>query len=148
MTCPVIIVQQPHEMEQALHIRHRVFVEEQNVPPSLEVDEWDEKATHFLAYADGQPAGTGRVRWVRPGILKVERVAVLKERRGSGIGQALMTAMEDYARQRKAARIILHAQVQAQPFYRKLGYVPEGDIFLDADIEHIQMVKPLNPRTQ
>ncbi|OTE89009.1 GNAT family N-acetyltransferase, partial [Escherichia coli] len=32
-------------------------------------------------------------------------------------------------------------QLTAKEFYLKLGYQPEGDVFLDADMPHIKMSK-------
>ena len=39
--------------------------------------------------------------------------------------------------------MVLNSQLRAQPFYASHGYEPEGETFLDADIEHIRMTKAL-----
>ncbi len=44
----------------------------------------------------------------------------------------------DFAR---ATGFVLDAQIQALPFYEKLGYVAEGDVFMDAGIPHLLMRK-------
>ncbi|AQS56384.1 GNAT family N-acetyltransferase [Novibacillus thermophilus] len=125
----------------AFCVRRRVFVEEQRVPMELEIDEYEDEATHFVAYIDGEPVGTARLRWKDHLTVKAERVAVLKPYRGNGVGKLLMQALEEEARRKNATSIQLHAQIQAQQFYERLGYKAYGDLFFDADIEHIAMKK-------
>ncbi len=138
-------VETEKEKEQALAIRYHVFVNEQNVPPEEEIDKWDDIAVHFLASISDQPVGTGRLRWLNSHVGKVERVAVMPKYRGTGVGKAIMTTMEAYARSRGTTEILLYAQTQAAAFYQRLGYQKEGDTFLDAGIEHIAMRKKLIP---
>lgn len=69
------------DLNHAFSIRTKVFVEEQNVPKDLEIDEWEEKAIHFLAWENELPIGTCRLRFVDQFTAKVERVAVLKEKK-------------------------------------------------------------------
>lgn len=125
----------------AFCVRRRVFVEEQRVPMELEIDEYEDEATHFVAYIDGEPVGTARLRWKDHLTAKAERVAVMKPYRGNGIGKLLMQALEEEARRKNATSIQLHAQIQAQQFYERLGYKAYGDLFFDADIKHIAMKK-------
>jgi predicted GNAT family N-acyltransferase len=73
----------------------------------------------------------------------VQRVAVRRDRRGRGIGAALMAAAERYARQRGAAALTLHAQLDSERFYRALGYESEGEPFLEEGIEHVAMRRRL-----
>ncbi|EGK13010.1 GNAT family acetyltransferase [Desmospora sp. 8437] len=132
-----------NELDQVMSIRFQVFVEEQKVPLSLEIDEWEETATHFLARSAGKPAGAARLRFLSDGIGKVERVAVLPSQRGTGMGRALMKAVEEFASDHGVTLIKLHAQIQALPFYRKLGYRTVGEPFIDAGIQHREMEKPI-----
>ena len=60
-----------------------------------------------------------------------------------GIGAALMTALEAEALRRGFAEVRLGAQCAVIPFYERIGYVAIGPIFLDAAIEHREMVKAL-----
>ena len=123
-------------------IRREVFVEEQGVPLHEEMDEHDATATHFLAFDDGEPVGTARLRTLPEGTPKAERVAVRAAHRRTGIGRALMTALEDAARHK--GRIVLNAQVPVIPFYERLGYEAEGPIFDEAGIPHRAMRKRLS----
>lgn len=131
------------EREDALAVRHTVFVEEQGVPEDLEVDEHDPEATHFVAYDDGTPIGAARLRAVDTETVKVERVAVLAERRGEGWGQRLMDCVEGNASRQGFETVKLHSQTHAADFYEMLGYEQVGEEFYEADIPHVEMVKPL-----
>jgi len=133
------------EREDAFAVRREVFVEEQGVPEELEWDEYDEKSRtiHFVAYDDGDPVGAARVRPKSEGVGKVERVATLEERRGEGIGRALMAAVEDAART-EYEKLVLHAQRHAESFYADLDYERVGEEFEEAGIPHVEMEKHLN----
>ncbi|KIV55818.1 GNAT family N-acetyltransferase [Aneurinibacillus migulanus] len=133
------------EKNQALSVRRLVFIEEQNVPENIEVDVHDDENTatiHVLALdGQGEAVGAGRLREYEPGIGKIERVAVLSSCRSHGLGRLLMEKLEAEATENGYHTVKLNAQLQAQPFYERLGYKPEGDTFMDAGIEHIAMVK-------
>lgn len=123
-----------------LRLRWTVFVEEQNVLPSLEIDEHDASgAVHALALLDGVPAGTGRFVVIEPGLARIGRMAVIDDARGNGIGRALLRFLETEARRRGVTRFTLNAQVSARRFYEKAGYQAIGPIFDDADIPHVRM---------
>ncbi|HWD39599.1 MAG TPA: GNAT family N-acetyltransferase [Fimbriimonas sp.] len=133
------------EMEEALSVRRRVFIEEQRVPEPLEIDEHDadpaNNATcrHVLARCDGVAVGTGRLLLAKDenGQVHIGRVAVLADQRRYGIGRAVMEALHDLAREQGFDSITLAAQTHAIGFYERLGYVLRpGEVFLDAGIEH------------
>jgi predicted GNAT family N-acyltransferase len=149
------IVTTPEERAACFMLRMLVFVEEQNVPPEEELDAYDVTALHFLArVTSGLPddptgvIGTARLVEKGEGIGKVGRVAIAAEQRGKGVGAQLMRFIEQIAHERGFSHLVLDAQVDAIPFYEKLGYIAEGDIFLDAGIEHRTMSKSLAPRSE
>ncbi len=118
-------------------VRRIVFIEEQNVPEALELDESDRLCHHVLVTdAHNKPIGTGRIG--SDG--RIGRMAVLKAYRGQGIGSALLAALLDYARQEHYADIYLHAQLSAIPFYEKHGFIVSGEEFMDAGIMHRNMI--------
>jgi len=125
------------DFEACFQIRLEVFVQEQNVPPDEERDEYEETALHFLARQEEKPVGTARVL-LKPGAAKITRVAVKKSARGRGIGAALIRHIEANVTVKK---FMLDAQTQALAFYQSLGYQEEGEEFLEAGIPHFRMVK-------
>ncbi len=136
------------EREAVFAVRMKVFVEEQAVPPEEEIDAYDVTAAHFLARLAADPTSSGIVGTARlldkgHGVGKIGRVAVLREHRGQGVGALLMRCVEQAAQTAGYAELILEAQCHALPFYEKLGYTAEGDIFLDCNIEHRLMRKSL-----
>lgn len=132
-------------LDDALAVRREVFIEEQDVPEHLEVDGKDDEAIHFVAYDGDDPVGAARLREVEPGVGKVERVAVLRPRRGEGIGRAIMAELEATAAERGFEALTLHAQTHVEGFYRDLDYETTSDVFEEAGIEHVEMEKALSP---
>ena len=124
------------EFEKAFNIRRKVFIEEQNVPFEEEKDGLDEEAEHFLLYVGKKTAATCRLR-ILDKTAKIERVACLKEYRGLKLGKIIMEYLMDYIKnQSDAVIMVLGAQCSVVGFYEKLGFIAEGDIFLDAGIKH------------
>lgn len=143
MPVEVRVVEQKEDYENALSVRRVVFVEEQQVPIELEIDNYEEASTHFVAYDDEHlPVGAGRLRskgdWA-----KVERICVLKDRRREHIGEAIMERLEEVARKEGFKRLSLNAQTHAQKFYEKLGYQVTSELFYEAGIPHVEMRKDL-----
>jgi predicted GNAT family N-acyltransferase len=116
-------------------LRRQVFVLEQGVPEALELDDMDAVSLHALACDDNGPVATGRL--LPDG--HIGRMAVRRDARGAGVGSAVLCALMERARQRGDREVVLHAQMAAQDFYARHGFEPEGEVFMDAGIEHIAM---------
>lgn len=124
----------------ALSLRYAVFVDEQAVPVELERDELDAVSLHAIAVApDGSPLGTDRL--LPDG--HIGRMAVSRTARGRGIGGAILEALVGQARLAGHLQVVLSAQCHAQTFYASHGFVAQGDIYDDAGIDHILMVRKL-----
>jgi len=138
MSLQVQKVIHPEDLDKVFAIRKIVFVDEQDCPPELEWEHEDE-SVHFLATQNGQPCGACRWRKTDLGY-KLERFAVLKEFRGSGVGRALIAeALSDLPED--AQYIYLNSQLQATSLYAKFGFASEGEQFEEAGIMHYKMVK-------
>jgi len=124
-------------------VRRRVFVVEQCVSEEDEWDGLDDQCRHFLCLDNDEAVGTARLLVLPDGVAKAQRVAVLRARRGRGIGRALMTALEEAARGAGCREVRLGAQLQALPFYQRLGYHAQGAVFDDAGIPHRHMSREL-----
>ncbi len=122
-----------------LDIRRQVFVDEQGVPPEIEVDGDDPKCWHYLALLDEQPVGAARMKPI-DGAMKLQRIAVLPQARGGGHGVALVLRMIADARALDPGlEVVLASQKSAIAFYEKLGFSAEGAEFMDAGIPHQNM---------
>jgi predicted GNAT family N-acyltransferase len=146
----VVPVQGQGDLLQALAIREVVFIEEQRVPEGIERDAEDAKAYHVLAMLKGHAIGTGRLVMLpqpppdESGIwAQIGRMAVLQANRKGGVGSLLLQALEQEARKRKVAGVLLHAQLIALEFYKKHDYQPVGAVFEEAGMPHLQMQKKL-----
>ncbi|TDG00464.1 GNAT family N-acetyltransferase [Paenibacillus piri] len=143
----IVIATTRDQLQQCLDVRREVFVNEQQVDESLEVDEFDQSpdaCVHVLLLDSGRPVGAGRMRPYEEGAMKLQRIAVLRGQRGTGAGKAVVLALEEAARERGYTGTVLDAQCQAEAFYSKLGYVTVSpEPFLDAGIPHVRMKKRL-----
>lgn len=125
-------------------VRVQVFQIEQGIDPALEFDGNDETAIHILAYLDNQPVGTTRIRYLNNQTAKIERLAVLAEARGQGIGKQLMVKALEVVAQNQIKEVIVHAQAHVKNLYHKLGFKQDGEEFEEAGILHVKMKKSLS----
>jgi predicted GNAT family N-acyltransferase len=116
-------------------IRREVFITEQGFAESEEWDQDDAVSCHALVTLNREPVGTGRLN---PGG-KIGRIAVRAGLRGRGIGTMILRRLLDEACRRGIREPYLHAQVQALPFYEKLGFRREGDVFDEVGVSHVRM---------
>jgi predicted GNAT family N-acyltransferase len=139
----VIAIESPGDMQRAHAIRRRVFIEEQQVPEDIEMDADDAHAFHALAILDGVAVGCGRMVEHGAGEVKIGRMAVLLDKRNTGIGAQILRFLIDRARARGFRKAILHAQLTAEGFYLKEGFTPVGGVFDEAGIAHRAMERQL-----
>jgi predicted GNAT family N-acyltransferase len=130
-------------VEAARELRVRVFVGEQGVDESEELDDLDDDATQIVALDESGVIATCRLRYPQPDVCKLERMVVEARFRKLGVGSRLLAGAEEEARREGAGTMVLNAQRRAEQFYGENGYAPEGETFMDAGIEHIRMTKPL-----
>lgn len=135
----VIRATQEQELKQAFRIREQVFVEEQKVPRDAEYDAFETTANHYLATIDGAPCGAARWRTTEYGV-KLERFAVLPDYRNRQVGaEVLKAVLDDVKAEQNGKKIYLHAQLPAVNFYKRNGFVIEGEMFTGCDIQHYKM---------
>lgn len=121
-------------------VRETVFVHEQQVPLEEEWDALDPLCRHVIARDEaGAPIGTGRLTPER----RIGRMAVLADWRGQGVGDAMLAALMAEARKLGWPAVSLNAQVSAEAFYARHGFIPEGERFMEAGIEHQSMRRAL-----
>ncbi|MDX5363737.1 MAG: GNAT family N-acetyltransferase [Pseudazoarcus pumilus] len=120
-------------------LRIEVFVQEQGVPPEMELDEFDPLSLHAVCEVDGAVIGTGRL--LPDG--HIGRLAVARDWRARGLGGQMLEALVAEAAGRGLHEAVLHAQVQAEAFYARHGFVAEGAVFDEAGIAHRLMRRAL-----
>lgn len=108
----------------------------------------EEESEHYVAIVD-HPTGTKVVGTATlyiseneegQRIGKVQQVCVDPQRQGEGVGRRLMIAMEARGFGELALeQLYCHAQLNALPFYERLGWSVEDEVFLEAGIEHKKM---------
>jgi ElaA protein len=128
-----------------LQLRGIVFVDEQSVPAGLEIDGRDlEGETHHLfGYADGTLLAYARL--LEPDAhdeSHIGRVVVAAAARGGTGGRLVERAIAGCTALWPGLAIRLGAQDHLRGFYGRHGFVPDGDIYDDAGIPHIHMVRP------
>ena len=143
MSLEVKIVDSDLEADAVRLLRIQVFVNEQGVPPEIEVDEFDDTAVHAVAYESGAVVGTGRLILDTSENARIGRMAVEASLRGSGVGSTVLAFLENEARSHGIKQVSLHAQNRVKDFYARYGYREYGGTFLEAGILHIEMKKCL-----
>lgn len=128
------------EMNKSYTIRTRVFCEEQKISKEIEFDNLDHLCSHFLIFDGVKAIGTARVRQKEKSVLKIERVAVLKEFRRLKVGSILIkNVIKHYLNLDYNKSIILHSQVAVADFYKTLSFSAYGNEFYEDGIPHIAM---------
>ena len=138
MGIKVKYVDNEKELNICLSIRRKVFIEEQNIPEAIEMDDISVNAKSICAILNENYVGSARYRETPYGI-KLERFAVLKEHRLCGVGKALVNFIFNNFDQHK--NIYLHAQEPVVGFYDSLGFKKVEDKFHEAGIPHWKMIK-------
>lgn len=132
----------------ALNIRQAVFVEEQGVDATREMDQLDDERIHIVGYIEERPIVTARFYIKRDkgsdiSLLKIERVATLKAYRKQGWGKELIEEIIHYAKEQKIDRLALSSQAYVVKFYQHFGFICVSDAYLDAGIPHYDMTLDL-----
>jgi ElaA protein len=128
-------------MYTVLRLRQQVFVVEQNCA-YLDLDNLDQQATHMLGMRDGDLLAYQRC--LPPGLSYPEsslgRIVVCPAVRGQQLGKELvLRGIEHNLLRWPDSGIRINAQAHLQDFYAALGFVAEGNEYLEDNILHRQM---------
>lgn len=96
----------------------------------------DEDKMHYVGYVDGQPVTTARIDMLAGNRVKIQRVATVASARQHGYAGELIKSIIADGQRSEVAHIELDAQLTALPFYQELGFVPVGEPFEEAGIQH------------
>lgn len=131
------------QLYQVLQLRQRVFAVEQKCA-YLDCDGNDQAAWHLLGYQDGQLVAY--LRAFKPENFRfaeasLGRVITSPSVRGSGLGKELMkTGIEKIHATFSKQPIRISAQAYLQKFYEDFGFQCVGDVYLEDEIPHIEML--------
>jgi predicted GNAT family N-acyltransferase len=126
----------------AYELRRAVFEVEQNVPRPLDRDSFDDNADHVVAIDEaGRCIGTGRIIRLDTRTAQVGRMAVAADRRCTGVGGAMLEALERMVALRGLGELIVHSQLPAEAFHRNRGFVTVGAPFAEQGVLHVLMRK-------
>ena len=124
------------DQDELIKLRTLVFVDEQDVPASIEVDGLDPDCRHVKALIGKHYVGTGRL--LPNGF--IGRMCVIREYRNKGIGKAMLENLIQQAREAGYPQVLLNAQSYAIPFYLKNGFTIDSEEFIEAGILHQRMI--------
>lgn len=135
-------------------IREEIFIVEQECPVEIEYDGLDtpEFSTHVIMFLDQTAMGIARIlrntkNYKNKFAAKYGRVAILKNYRRQGYAGKLVTFCDKFCLENPdffdqiPQLILLHVQNYTRSLYEKLGYVCEGELFMEDFIEHVKAVK-------
>ncbi len=126
-----------------LALRSAVFVVEQRCHYQ-DLDGYDSVCTHLLAYEGESLFGCARI--VPPEVKReqpsIGRYALLPDVRGRGQGRAFFEYAIAQAEVLYPKRsIYIQAQAQLERFYGSMGFVRQGESYMDAGIPHVDMLR-------
>ncbi|GAA1549501.1 GNAT family N-acetyltransferase [Nocardioides humi] len=123
-----------------LRLRVDVFVVEQACPyPELDGRDTEPGTRHLWLAHDGAPVGYLRLLRDPAAVVRIGRVVVAPQVRGTGAAGRLMDAALDEIGDRPS---VLDAQAHLVRFYERYGYTPTGPEYLDDGIPHVPMARP------
>ncbi|MGO1117454.1 GNAT family N-acetyltransferase [Rhodovibrionaceae bacterium A322] len=122
-----------------MKLRQDVFILEQRSFYS-DLDGLDQQARHLLLYLEQDLVGALRLIAEQEGLVKISRVVMARQARGTGLGKVMMQAALEEAEKRWPGRPqYLSSQEVQIPFYQRLGFQAEGDPYDDGGISHRDM---------
>ncbi len=136
----------PQELYAILRLRSEVFVVEQNCV-FLDMDNKDQVAYHLMGYSNDELIATTRLlgKDTAYKLISIGRVVTSPEHRGTGAGRALMEESIKRCYELFGTEDIkIGAQLYLRKFYESFGFQQSSDMYLEDDIEHIEMIKQVD----
>lgn len=131
------------ELYQILRLRSEVFVVEQHCN-FMDMDNKDQKCDHLLGYKDGQLLAYSRIvpAQVSYEFPSIGRIVVSPQGRSRGLGiELLIVSISKVEDLFGKSKIRIGAQLYLKKFYGSFGFFQSGEIYLEDDIEHIEMTR-------
>jgi len=142
------VISQPtteEEFKKYYHLRWKILRAPWGQQEGSEVDDIEDQCFHVMASTpNNKVIGVARLQFNSSTEGQIRYMAVDDEYEGTGIGRALVSALEKHARETNHTKIILDARENAVGFYQTLSYQILGKSYLLFDsVQHFQMSKAL-----
>jgi len=105
----------------------------------IDADTEDVSAMHICCYDNAELTGYLRVLMKSEKQYSIGRIVTKNNRRNQGIAKKIITAAVEHIATNTDVTISMSAQVYLTVFYRKLGFVETGKMYLEDGIPHIKM---------
>lgn len=132
------------ELHDIFKLRVDIFVVEQACPYP-EIDGKDPESLHLMGKVDGKMVAYSRL--LPPGVsfdeASVGRVVVAESYRGTGLGYQLMEEAVARSLEIYHSAIKIGAQAHLEKYYGAVGFLKVSEVYLEDDIPHIDMLRPL-----
>lgn len=132
------------EFDEEIKLRNDILRKPLGLEFSQKQLEEEKRQFHFGAYLKGKLVGCLLLKPNSYEEIQMRQVAVVSDLQGMGIGNQLVNSSEEFARSRGYIKMTLNARDTAITFYEKLGYLKEGEEFIEVTIPHIKMYKLLS----
>jgi ElaA protein len=139
------------ELYALMVLRDDVFVVGQKITAENELDGQDPQCVHIIGRlgvdeegggagfdGKGRVVATARLFMAKDPV-KVGRIAVAVDLQRKGVGTALMRYVHELLGGREG---VMSAQQYLESWYAELGWQRVGDVYDEADIPHVRMVRP------
>lgn len=133
-------------IRRCMEIRRNVFIIEKGVAEEIEIDEYDcvnDMCEHFLVRYEDRDVGTVRCLHTSDDTVRLQRFCFLKSCRGMGLGRTVIEYIENHCRDEGITTVEMDAKYQAFRFYEKCGYEKASEVFIEAGVEHVKMIKEI-----
>ncbi len=127
----------------AVELRHEILREPLGLEFTKNQLEAERDCIHIVAFLENRVVGALMLVAESKDSIKMRQVAVAQDLQSRGIGNKLVEAAENYARENGFNQIFCHARLTAISFYEQLNYEGVGEQFVEVTIPHVKLVKTL-----
>lgn len=129
------------QYQQELNLRNQIL----RIPLGMDIKNEDISPEisqiHFGAFKDNKLLSCLIIKPIDEFTVQLRQMAVDKDYQNHGIGKKLVLFAQNYIKNQKISKIILHSRKTAIGFYKKLGFSTQGKEFIEVGIPHILMKK-------
>lgn len=138
------VVHGSQDYDAVIRLRYQVLREPIGKTYTSEQLAAEKDETHLSLWIDEQPVASLCLMSLEDdATYRLRQMAVHPDHQGRGYGAKLVRHAEEVARAHGKSHMMLLARVSALDFYKKLGYVEEGEVFIEMTLPHQRMRKTL-----